>query len=70
MHTTSRPLIRRPRPLLSWFQALRKDRRERRRRAVIELNLRRIDTHAFPMLREVAHPPNHAPSPQEEIERW
>ena len=66
MHTTSRPLLSRPRPLLSWFRALKKERRERRRRAVIELNLRRIDTCAFPMLREVAHPPSHSPISEEE----
>ncbi|HVC80384.1 MAG TPA: hypothetical protein VNL35_07795 [Chloroflexota bacterium] len=66
MHTTSRPLIRRPRPLLSWFHALRKERRERRRRATIEVNLRRIDTGAFPMLSDVAHPPNHSPSSEDQ----
>jgi hypothetical protein len=52
--------------MLSWFHAWRKERRDRRRREVIELNMRRIDTVAFPMLREVAHPPGPAPTPEEE----
>jgi hypothetical protein len=43
---------------VNWLQTMREERRSRRRQATAELNMRRIDTEAFPMLREGgrAHP--------------
>jgi len=42
-------------PVDRW-QALREQRRERRQRATADLNMRRVDNAAFPMLREPADP--------------
>ena len=49
----------------SWFQALREQRRLRRQRATAELNMRRVDTDAFPMLREPTPPHTDSPPKQE-----
>jgi hypothetical protein len=51
-------------PVDRW-QALREQRRVRRQRATADLNMRRVDTAAFPMLREPAPPRTDAPPKQE-----
>ena len=43
------------------FRTVQEDRRSRRRRATAELNMRRIDTDAFPMLREGGRAPRNSP---------
>ena len=65
MQTTAGSLLH-PRLWLDELRAYREERRRLRRRRWAELNMRRIDTDAFPMLREVTNPRNYSPSPEED----
>lgn len=63
MHAAVRSLLLRPGLLLNGIHAFSDERRRRRQRKWTERNMQRIDTRAFPMLRDVAHPPSGAPAP-------
>ncbi len=54
---------------VNWFQTWREERRLRRGRATAELNMRRIDTEAFPMLREAGRAPGGSPPDDEETRK-
>jgi len=68
MQTTTGSLLLHPRLLLDELRAFRDERRRLRQRRWAALNMRRIDTHAFPMLREVAHPQSRPSLPDEELD--